>query len=501
MSAHTLTKTVKVKGKTFKGKVAIVLIIFLLVFQAQPKSFASEANIELSSLFGAQGSEITILGSGFVAGGDVFLTLGDVDVTKFVTDAAGEFSGKFTVPAIASGIYKLKAEQPAHGIIVEMNFKIGFTIVIVTPRSGQPGTIVTITGTGFTPGGKWKAMFGDLTIVEDGMVDEETNLQLDGEVPTFQVPLLDPGRYNITVLDIETGIYVKVEFVVLEIPKFPTLSLSKYSGTCGDKIIVKSNDATPGREYIFYWDKVHGLYLLNKTLGRADGTLEVCFTVPDIDVGRYYLWVEMTLTEGSAMAHAFCIFSVVSSPSFRIVLSKYSGVYEDTIVVTGSGATAGADVSVYWNAVKAWDGEKGIMNSTDSNDSGEFEIWFKVPSHVGGTNYVWAKDKDTGNTACSEPFTVIASSPPEPAEFVVSNLRITPSEVEPGEQVSISVTVTNVGGESGSYTLVVKLDGEFFDSRSINIGVGRSSWNKFIISSNKEGSHKSKLTDYLAASL
>lgn len=38
-----------------------------------------------------------------------------------------------------------------------------------------------------------------------------------------------------------------------------------------------------------------------------------------------------------------------------------------------------------------------------------------------------------------------------PAEFVVSDLVIEPAEAYIGEPVSISVTVTNIGGTAGSY--------------------------------------------------
>ena len=42
-------------------------------------------------------------------------------------------------------------------------------------------------------------------------------------------------------------------------------------------------------------------------------------------------------------------------------------------------------------------------------------------------------------------------------EFAVTNLVIEPSEVYIGEQVSISVTVTNVGAVAGSYEVVCEV--------------------------------------------
>lgn len=43
------------------------------------------------------------------------------------------------------------------------------------------------------------------------------------------------------------------------------------------------------------------------------------------------------------------------------------------------------------------------------------------------------------------------------AEFRVSNLVITPTEVYVGESVSISVVVTNVGGKVGSYEVTLEV--------------------------------------------
>lgn len=43
--------------------------------------------------------------------------------------------------------------------------------------------------------------------------------------------------------------------------------------------------------------------------------------------------------------------------------------------------------------------------------------------------------------------------PPPPAKFVVSNLAISPAEVTLGEEIAISIEVTNTGGRDGSYLM------------------------------------------------
>jgi len=62
-------------------------------------------------------------------------------------------------------------------------------------------------------------------------------------------------------------------------------------------------------------------------------------------------------------------------------------------------------------------------------------------------------------------------SPPG-AEFVISNLVISPAEVYIGQKVIISCTVTNTGEEIGTYA--VKLGGDFMAEQSVTLAPGES---------------------------
>lgn len=61
---------------------------------------------------------------------------------------------------------------------------------------------------------------------------------------------------------------------------------------------------------------------------------------------------------------------------------------------------------------------------------------------------------------------------PPVAEFRVSDLVISPTEVNPGQQVTISCTVTNIGAEAGSYTIT--LGGDFMAEQSVALAPGES---------------------------
>ncbi len=84
-------------------------------------------------------------------------------------------------------------------------------------------------------------------------------------------------------------------------------------------------------------------------------------------------------------------------------------------------------------------------------------------------------------------FTV--ESPPEPAEFSLSNLQVSPSTVEPGEDVTVSFTVRNTGELSGSYSVEVKLDGATVDTLSGSLSGGASDSLVSIVSTEDEGTH------------
>ena len=70
---------------------------------------------------------------------------------------------------------------------------------------------------------------------------------------------------------------------------------------------------------------------------------------------------------------------------------------------------------------------------------------------------------------------VVIPVKPEPAAFSVSYLSVRPRlEVQPDEMVTITVFVTNTGGESGSYTAVLKIDGVKEAEQTITVAAGES---------------------------
>ena len=81
----------------------------------------------------------------------------------------------------------------------------------------------------------------------------------------------------------------------------------------------------------------------------------------------------------------------------------------------------------------------------------------KIVTHTLTRNTVG--DYDVTVDGLTGSFTV--KSPPfKPAEFKVSDLTVSPTEVVEGESVTISVTITNIGEMAGTHTLDILIDGD-----------------------------------------
>ena len=80
-----------------------------------------------------------------------------------------------------------------------------------------------------------------------------------------------------------------------------------------------------------------------------------------------------------------------------------------TIILEGApgSVASGYEISVNWDKIQSWDGVKGHLNTTDVDDDGGFEIWFKVPEAPVGTHYLWFTATDQ-ETKVSMEFTVIS---------------------------------------------------------------------------------------------
>ncbi|MDD5082422.1 MAG: choice-of-anchor D domain-containing protein [Dehalococcoidales bacterium] len=69
-----------------------------------------------------------------------------------------------------------------------------------------------------------------------------------------------------------------------------------------------------------------------------------------------------------------------------------------------------------------------------------------------------------------------------PAAFSLSNLTVTPAEVEVGKDVTVTVSVANTGGISGTAELVLKINEADVETKNVDVAAGESATVSFTVS-------------------
>ena len=90
-----------------------------------------------------------------------------------------------------------------------------------------------------------------------------------------------------------------------------------------------------------------------------------------------------------------------------------------------------------------------------------------------------------------------------PADFQISDLSVTPIEAKKGEEVSVSVKVTNVGGQSGSTTIRLELNQTTEETKKVTLDAGASTTTEFKVTKQTSGKYIIEiegLTDELTVS-
>lgn len=107
------------------------------------------------------------------------------------------------------------------------------TNVALSVTSGPPGTVVTVTGSGFTVPNNYTVTFGAVPVIGT------TAVPASGVISAvFAVPALPRATYNVTVT--ATGDTVNIPTFTIT----PEISLSKSSGMVGDDIHVSGDGFT-----------------------------------------------------------------------------------------------------------------------------------------------------------------------------------------------------------------------------------------------------------------
>ena len=163
-------------------------------------------------------------------------------------------------------------------------------------------------------------------------------------------------------------------------------------------------------------------------------------------------------------------------------ISRIQAGVGETIIVsataTNTGDEAGSfEIVLYVNDVQ-WE-TRAIQLDSGETKTEEFE----VVEQAEGTYMVKVGDRTKTFQITTE------AEPPKPAEFEVTGLTVNPRSVLAGETVDISVTVTNVGEESGSYSVNLTINDVTRETIDVELSGGGTRVVEFEVTETSAGTY------------
>jgi len=86
-----------------------------------------------------------------------------------------------------------------------------------------------------------------------------------------------------------------------------------------------------------------------------------------------------------------------------------------------------------------------------------------------------------------------------PASFALSEFSVMPHIVQVGELVTAGITVTNIGGCEGRYTLILKVNDVIEDSREVTLAIGESQEVSFEVIKESAGDYSVDINGHTAS--
>jgi uncharacterized protein YoxC len=357
-------------------------------------------DVDVTPTFGPPGTTITITGANFtqIEGTDVTLTIGGTSLGTATTTADGTFTTTATAPAKAFGTYDIQAVDE-YGLNETHAYKIGILAMLFYPTSGPSGTNVTITGTGFNDGGTFNVTIGDDLVLENepigGLVQG-----FETFINSFFVPTLDPGVYNIVVVDdIENEISD-----VFSVTSTTQLTASPSEAAVGYNVSLMGSGFTQENETTLTW------YVYNSTwekdissrVNYTDSTVEV---MVDEDGNFTGIWtVPATLLLGNT-------YTVNATDANELYAETTITIVEEEVDIHPNMGTYSLGDTITFTIKATFAKANSYLEIMDSNDELVFLSTFTAPEWTSVDPWKIVQIRNQVNDVTFNPFMIPTDSP------------------------------------------------------------------------------------------
>ncbi len=345
-------------------------------------SFATDIsgapNVTVAPAAAEVAAVVNVSGGGFLADAQLNLylngTLGDYAVSSCDSNATGNFSCDFSMPAVPAGSYQLNVTDTID------NGSANFTVLPPTlsafPSEVYIGANLTTEGGGFAPGASVDLTFNGTTVTgcEDGgsLIINSTG----GFSCSFPTPAERYGSYPVVATD---GVNSNESSVSI---LRPTLALSPSSGYVGNLVNATGQGYVPGDELSLEFGP-RGIASCSQGSLEANylGDLNCTFSVPGLLTGSY------SVQSSDGLNTAPSVMFVIGPPVLH--LSASEGTVGSQLVASGSGFANYTAITLTFGVRSITSCSSGGL---ETGATGGFTCAFSVPPSTNGDHPVNATD-------------------------------------------------------------------------------------------------------------
>jgi hypothetical protein len=342
-------------------------------------SFTLTPGVSLSQPTGSPGLSLTVKGDGFRASqSGISITFGAAIVASAAANSQGSWTTTFTIPPSPKGTYPLRVS--GSGSDLEAPFTVA-PAVSLSGNRGNPGTLLTVTGSGFAA--KETAItvsLGETPVVSGISADADGSWSA-----AFPVPSLPGGSYSLVASGSLTSAgNVRRETFTIS----AQLIVSPPNGSPGMEVNITGRGFGANEQDIAI--TYDGTPILTVLSADARGAFATSFVVPPSASG-----IHSVKASGSATGA-----TSGSETSFRvtpgIALSRSKGPLASPMTVTGSGFGANErGITITYDNTQ-------VASGVSANAQGSFVAPFPLPPSPAGPHLIQASGSVTTSAARPE---------------------------------------------------------------------------------------------------
>jgi len=360
---------------------------------SQPFTFSVIPSISISADSGVVGDEVTVDGKGFAVNeSNIVVTFDGTNAkTGIAAGNTGSWETTFSLPASANGSHTVGASgqttnaSDVPAVTVTINPEIS-----MTPVSGNVGTSVTISGTGF---GKSE---GSIQVTYDGTA-VETGLSADTKgswSTTIDIPSSTRGGHTIDA----SGASTKADEVSdLTFIVSSAVAIKPTSGYVGDAITVSGCGFGGNESGITI--TLDGNIIKSDLVANTEGCWNSSMTIPATTAGNHVVDAYGASTAASQVGETKVV--VLS----KMTLDPADGHVGSNIAINGSGFGASKMVTLKYDST-------ALATEYTTDDKGNFQASLVAPKSPGGKHNITATD-DSGASGTAF-FSMETTPPPVP---------------------------------------------------------------------------------------